>query len=327
MKFAAIIAFEGMFDSSLSVTLDILRCANQVSKGLGEESPPVEFGIYSASGDKIKTGGGLEINPVGMIEDLEDVDYVILPGIGISDSDQVAHILEQQDAVSLVDFIRRQHKKGAVISASCSASFFLAEAGVFDDNAATTSWWLADEFQRRYPLVQLQVDKMIVSGDDYLCAGAAMAQADLMMLIVSKLYGAKVARLVANYLLIDRREYQSQYIMSGLVSHKYPEVEKAEQWVRKNLSREFKISDLADSIGISERTLARRIQAALGLSPLKFVQQLRIESAIHLLETTNRSFDVIAYEVGYSDAASLRRLLQRHTGKLPGHFRSVRSNT
>ncbi len=321
MKSIAIITFEGMFDSSLSITLDILRSANQIATAQGEGSLGVDFGLYSASGEPVKTAGGLVINPRSALGDIKKVDVVILPGLGISDGEQLNRVLKQQDANQIIHFLRDQHRAGSTILGSCSASFFLAEAGIFSDSMATTSWWLADEFRRKYPSVKLQTEKMITTGKNYLCAGAAMAQADLMMVLVSSLYGTVVARQVANYLLIDQREFQSQYIMSGLLSHKYPEIEKAERWIRQHLSGTFSISDLAAAVGIGKRTLARRTQEAMGLSPLQFVQQIRVESAIHLLETTHKSFDVIAFELGYSDAATLRRLLQRHTGKSPAHFR------
>lgn len=149
-----------------------------------------------------------------------------------------------------------------------------------------------------------------------------MAQADLMMAVVAQIYGEETARLTANYLLIDRRELQSQYIMSGLMTHRHPEVAKAESWIRENIAMVFTISDVAAVVGLSPRTLGRRITEIVGVGPLKFVQQLRIEHAIHLLETTHRSFETIAVDVGYQDASSLRRLLKRQTGKSPSQFRT-----
>jgi AraC-like DNA-binding protein len=63
----------------------------------------------------------------------------------------------------------------------------------------------------------------------------------------------------------------------------------------------FSLSDAARSVGTSERTLARRLRTVLGKSPLSYFQDLRVERAVHLLQTSNASVERIASEIGYSD--------------------------
>jgi transcriptional regulator GlxA family with amidase domain len=80
------------------------------------------------------------------------------------------------------------------------------------------------------------------------------------------------------------------------------------------LSR-FSLEAAARSVGTSERTLERRLRAVLGKSPLSFVQDLRVEQAIHRLHTTAQSIEEIADAVGYQDGVTLRALLRKKTGR------------
>jgi transcriptional regulator GlxA family with amidase domain len=52
-------------------------------------------------------------------------------------------------------------------------------------------------------------------------------------------------------------------------------------------------------------------------SPLSYVQDLRVEQAVHQLQTTKDSIDEIASSVGYQDGVTLRTLLRKKTGR--GH--------
>ena len=75
------------------------------------------------------------------------------------------------------------------------------------------------------------------------------------------------------------------------------------------------VHEWAKRIGVSERTLQRAVQRAAGTSPIRFVQDLRIERARHLLRTTDLSVEVISRKVGYEHPDTLRVLLRQRTGK------------
>jgi len=84
--------------------------------------------------------------------------------------------------------------------------------------------------------------------------------------------------------------------------------------VQANLSAPFPVATLARALHLSPRTLDRRVRSATGMSPLRFVQRLRVEAAAQLLDTTGLSFDQVSARVGYSDPAALRRIVKRELG-------------
>jgi transcriptional regulator GlxA family with amidase domain len=151
---------------------------------------------------------------------------------------------------------------------------------------------------------------MVVKSGRFVTSGAALSHVDLALYLVRGV-SPQLASLTARYLIVDSRPSQSAYALSDHLVHADPIVERFENWARGRLSRGFSLDDAAKAVGASKRTLARRMQAVLGKSPLAYFQSLRVERAVHLLKTDNASVDEVAARVGYADGATLRTLLRR----------------
>jgi transcriptional regulator GlxA family with amidase domain len=164
---------------------------------------------------------------------------------------------------------------------------------------------------------------MLVSSGSFVTAGAALAHVDLALGLVRR-HSPALAALTARYLLIEPRVSQAAFIIPDHLAHNDPVVERFEHWVRRHIKNGFSLTEAARSVGTSERTLARRLRIVLGKSPLSYFQDLRVERAVHLLQTSTASVDRIASEVGYSDGVTLRTLLRRKLGR---GVRELRSRT
>ena len=192
------------------------------------------------------------------------------------------------------DMLTRAHATGAMLAASCASTFLLAEAGLLDGRRATTTWWFAPLFRQRYPAVELLTEQMVVADWPIATGGAAMAQMDLMLAVVGRFAGPSLAKACANYLLLDERRSQAPFMAITYLASQDPRIAKAEKWVRDNIARDFAIEELADAVALAPRTFARRVSATCGVSPIQFVQRIRLETARFLLETTRLSVDEIA---------------------------------
>ena len=60
----------------------------------------------------------------------------------------------------------------------------------------------------------------------------------------------------------------------------------------------------------------------MGKTPLSYFQDLRVERAVHLLQTSSESIDLIAAQVGYANGATLRTLLRRRVGRTASELRA-----
>jgi transcriptional regulator GlxA family with amidase domain len=199
------------------------------------------------------------------------------------------------------------------MTAACVGTFVMAESGLLDSHHATTTWWLAPLFRKRYPNVLLDESKMIVKSGKVVTAGAALSHMDLTLSLIRGV-SPTLAGLTAKYLIVDTRASQSAYSLADHLVHSDPLVERFEAWARSRLKRGFSLDEAAKASGCSKRTLARRLESVLGKSPLSYFQSLRVERAVHLLKTTDASLDEIAEKVGYAEGTVLRVLLRRSLG-------------
>ncbi len=303
-----ILVVDGTFDTGLSSVLDTLGLANELAPQFGEQ-PPFNIQMCSVKDDAF-TDHGLRI-PTVKPEAIPEL--VIVPALGCKTPPLLEQALQRSDVQETCERLRYYQTKNVRFASACTASYVLAASGVMDGLSATTSWWLAEDFQQRFPAITVDNIHMVVESEGNVTAGAALAHVDMALWLVRQ-RNAELARLVARYLLIDSRPSPTLSAMQSYLQHEDELVDRFESWTRKHLS-DFSLSKAVSEIGTTERTLQRRLHKALGVTPINFVQNLRIELAVHKLQTTSESVDTIATSVGYQDGVTLRILLKRKTGQ------------
>jgi transcriptional regulator GlxA family with amidase domain len=319
-KRVALVVVDGFVDSGLSVAMDVLRAANALVAREGK-APVFRIDVVSPCEGRVRAASGHELAPTKTLAALRRADVVVVPGLWLEGAEQVDRTLTREDVKKVVRAVATAHERGALVGASCSGVFVLAQAGILDGRKATTTWWLAHHLKRRWPAVDVNTAQALVVDGRILCAGAVFAQADLALHLVSRFAGPAVARRCSSYLLLDPHASQTPYMTMQQIAANEPTVRRAEAWVRAHLAERFDVAAVARHIGTSPRTLARRLKAAAGLSVIGFVQKVRVEVATHLLETSRLSLDEITARVGYDDPSTLRRLIERETNASPRELR------
>ncbi len=307
-----VLALDGVFDLGLAAVLDVFQTANELIEA--SKIAVDRFDVKTvAVRRRVRTSRGLVV-PVGAA-DRRTPDCVVVPAIGYKMPAPLERALSRADIRDAAQALRDYAKRDVTMAAACIGTFVMAESGLLDGQTATTTWWLAPLFRRRYPGVALDDSSMIVASGRFVTAGAALGHMDLALWLVRRV-SPQLAALTAQYLIVDSRPSQSAYALTDHLVHADPLVRRFESWARANLARGFSLNDAAKAVGASKRTLARRLQAVLGKSPLAYFQSVRVERAVHLLKTTRASVDDIAARVGYADGVTLRTLLRRrlHAG-------------
>jgi len=302
-----VLALDDVFDLGLSAVLDAFQTANELIEMSTLAAPRFEVRIVGVR-KAVRTSQGLSV-PVRPIA-TRTPDCVVVPAIGFKMPGPLEAALARPDVRDAVGALRHWARRGATMAAACIGTFVMAESGLLDHHHATTTWWLAPLFRKRYPDVLLDESNMIVKSGQFVTAGAALSHIDLALWLVRGI-SPQLASLTAKYLIVDSRPSQSVYALTDHLVHSDPLVQRFENWARARLARGFSLEEAAKAIGSSKRTLARRMQSVLGKSPLSYFQSLRVERAVHLLKTGSASVDEVATRVGYADGATLRALLRR----------------
>ena len=302
-----VLALDGAFDLGLSAVLDVFQTANELVEVAELAVPRFDTRVVGVR-KRVVTSHGLSV-PVRPVAERAP-ECVVVPAIGFKMPAVLEVALARPDMRDASAALQRYAGRGAMMAAACVGTFVLAESGLLDRHRATTTWWLAPLFRKRYPGVSLDESDMVVKSGDRLTAGAALSHVDLALWIVRSV-SPQLAALVAKYLIVDSRPSQSAYAVTDHLVHDDPIVQRFERWARGRLTRGFSLDDAARATGASKRTLARHLQSVLGKSPLAYFQTLRVERAVHLLRTGDATVDEIAARVGYSDGTTLRTLLKR----------------
>lgn len=317
MKKVTILATRDTMATTVFGPMDILNQAGRLWNRV-HDSPPkpyFEITIASPNGEPIRSVNNIHIQPHCGIADIERTDLII-----ISSTTYVDRILEKNPEI--VPWLRACHATGAHLASICTGAFLLAETGLLDGRSATLHWGFAETFRKRYPRVNLEQDRIFVDQGRLYCSAGVSAGLDLTLYLVEKFCGRRAAIESAKTMLLDMdREKQTPYesFMAPL-DHGDPLIAKAQGWMARHRAEPIDYERLARKFDISRRSLERRFKRAVGLTPLGYLQKLRVEYAQRLLEEGTRTFNEITYLVGYEDVSFFRKVFIRLTGLRPKEY-------
>jgi transcriptional regulator GlxA family with amidase domain len=307
--------------STLAGILDVMN--GPALLGLGEPGaqPPFRIEVVGESKGLMTLASGVPFEVSRSIDGIEATDIVIVPSVILSREGWHTGRYPR-----LLKWVQRMHEVGAMLCSACSGIFLLAETGLFDGKDATVHFWYAHAFQSLYPKVPIHPERvLVISGlrEELVCSGASTTWHDLVLYLTARHAGATIAQEVARMFALQwHHDGLAPYIVfEGRRDHGDGEILSAQQWLSRHFSVAHPVEEMIKRSRLAERTFKRRFSSATGLTPIVYVQRLRIEDAKRRLERTDAPVDEIGWRVGYEDPAFFRRLFKRTTGMAPGAYR------
>jgi AraC-like DNA-binding protein len=95
-------------------------------------------------------------------------------------------------------------------------------------------------------------------------------------------------------------------------------------FVRSHLDRRITVAQMAEQAGMSKFHFAREFRRSLGLTPLQYVTQCRIEKAKGLLRGTGLKIEEVARQCGYQSGSHFAEVFQKSVGVRPREYRLAR---
>lgn len=102
--------------------------------------------------------------------------------------------------------------------------------------------------------------------------------------------------------------------------------EKAIEYVEKNYASNFKIMDLAKECHMSETHFRRVFQEKMNMTPIEYVNFVRIRKACELIDKTDISMEDVALKVGFITPSTFNRNFRRIVGTSPYQWKKRPDN-
>lgn len=273
-----------------------------------------DFAVCAAEPGKLRAAGGITVEVPHDLNMLDQADTIIIPGW--RDADEVP-------PAALLDKVRLAYARGARICTICSGVFILAAAGILDGKTVTTHWRYAEKLLKRYPQIQVQANALYVDQGQIMTSAGSAAGLDMLLHLVRKDYGAKVANLVAQRLVVPphREGGQAQFVPRPMPSDEHARLAKLMDWVRSNPALPHNLASMAEKATMSIRTLQRHFKDSTGMAPGEWLIRERVAIAKELLESPSTSLPQIAELAGFGSEESLRRHFRRIVSNSPGNYR------
>lgn len=282
---------------------------------------PFRAEIVGPGGASTPTAGGLAIGTHRSIDEVDRTDIVIVPSMMVSGGEW-----NRGRYPAVVRWLAEMHDRGAMLCSACSGVLLLAETGLLDGRDATIHWAYARTFQRNFPEVRLQLAKvLVVTGEhrEFVMSGASASWHDLVLYLVARHVGPTAAHAISKFMLLQwHTDGQAPFIVfDAPLDHGDAVVLGAQRWLASHFSVGSPVEEMVRRSGLPARSFKRRFSRATGYSPIAYVQHVRVEEAKRRLERTTEPVERIAWNVGYEDEASFRRLFKRITHLTPAAYR------
>lgn len=316
-----VLVFPGCVRSAAVVPHDVLALANLLMRSR-PASQRVDFKVRWISARQGKHVGAGGLTFAAMAPDAFPLDALVVPGVDHADSSDLGAQLGELAPEQTL--LRTLAGRGVPLLFGCSATCLVARTGLLDGRRATTSWWLAAYCRAHFHEVQLQPHEMLVQDGKLISSAGVTSYFDLALWLVGEHGGDDLRQATSRMLLHDsRRESQAPYVTIALADGEGPVViERARRWLARRLDQPWTVRALARHCRTSERTLLRRFKEVAGVGPVQYVQQMRVERAKALLESTLLSLEDVAERCGYQDVSTLHKVFKQWAGLTPNEYRS-----
>jgi transcriptional regulator GlxA family with amidase domain len=308
-----------LFDEvqSLDVTgpLEVFTGANTWLTYHGD-GPAYDIRTASLGGRTVRTSSGLRITPDGDLREfgVSRPDLLIVPGgEGARRADP-----------ELLAWLRAHGRRANRLVSVCTGAFLLAEAGLLDGRRVTTHWAYCRTLAARYPAISVEADPIFVRDGHVATSAGVTAGIDLALALVEDDLGRDAALDIARQLVVFLRRpgNQAQFSaqLAGQLAHREP-LRDVQRWIADHPAADLSVETLAGQANLSPRQFARAFTAEVGMTPGRYVDRVRLETARRRLEDTADGVEQTARSCGYGTPEAMRRAFVRALGVSPGEYR------
>lgn len=163
----------------------------------------------------------------------------------------------------------RARDNGAEIVGLCLGAFVLGYAGLLDGRRAATHWEFEQDFQRRFPQVQLDINALYVDDQRIITSAGTAAALDCCLYIIRQRFGSLAANQIARRMIVSphREGGQAQFIAQPVPKNtRDARINCLLDYLQQHIAEPHSLDSLARVVAMSRRTLTRHFARATGMS-------------------------------------------------------------
>jgi transcriptional regulator GlxA family with amidase domain len=313
----AILIYPGVQSLDFTGPLEVFAGAQRLIEESGRRERGYEVKLLSIDGEPLETSSGLTVSPhASLARAPKQIDTLIVAG-GYGREQAAA------DPV-LLEWIRRTSNTARRTASVCTGAFLLAACGLLDGRRATTHWASAAELAARHPAVEVDPEPIFLRDGQIWTSAGVTAGMDLALALVEEDLDREAALQIARHLVLFLRRPGNQSQFSAALSAQAPAREplrEIQRHVIENPAGDLSVEALADRACMSPRHFARAFAAESGVTPARYVEQVRLEDARRRLEDTGEPIAQVATVCGFGTAETMRRAFLRTLDVGPAEYR------
>ena len=298
--------------------LEVFSTANRIHAHRQPDAAPLyEVGLVSAEPGPVRTSAGYALVADHGLRERAPIDTLLVAGgDGVSDASRDARLLH---------YVKRMAPRVERLGSVCSGTFLLAAAGLLAGRRVTSHWRACAALQKAYPQLEVDPDPIFVrDGSVYTSAGVT-AGMDLALALLEADHGRTLALGVARQLVLflKRPGGQSQFSapLAAQSATRVP-LQDLQVWVPEHLDADLSVEALSARVGMSPRNFSRVFTREVGLSPARFVEEVRVAAARRALEESDAGVESVAASCGFRSAEVMRRVFLRTVQVTPSAYRA-----
>jgi transcriptional regulator GlxA family with amidase domain len=314
---AAFLVYDRVLFSGVARPYEVLKAVNAMAH-LDRQPRPLDLHMVKIVDEQPKVAGDIPLNIEKQLEDLGHMDWIFIP----PNWRDPKYLIKKYP--HLPGLLRERYEAGTNFIATGSGAYFLAEAGLFADTPATTHWYFFDDFEARYPTVELKRQHFITYGNRIYCAGSINALSDLVFHLIGQAFGLERRQMAEKHFAHEvGSSYDLPMFSVGRAAHADEDIIEIQSWLKTACHEDIDIPQMAQRASMPVRTFTRRFRQALGMTPNQYLQDLRIENGRDLLKSTDLSIQDVAENVGYKDTAYFSRVFKTKVGLTPSDYKKM----
>ncbi|MEI4470240.1 GlxA family transcriptional regulator [Frigidibacter sp. MR17.24] len=290
---------------SFAGAIEPLRIANRVA---GREIYVWKLAGEGGSSATCSNGASFRLD-MGLDEIERDDTVLVCGGIDVAEA----------TSRPILNWLRREARRGAAIGGLCTGSWAVAKAGLLDGKRATIHWENQDSFLEEFEEVRLTKSVFVVDGNRLSTAGGT-ASIDLMLKLIAEDHGEELANTVADQLIYSsiRTDQDTQRLsIPTRIGVRHPKLSQVIQMMEQNIEEPISPADLAEDVGMSTRQLERLFRRYLNRSPKRYYMDLRLSKARNLLMQTDMSVINVALACGFASPSHFSKCYRAHYATTP----------